>query len=104
QQAEVTIQTIGSEISGHLKVGTLNSIGLHLISPVVGLFLKHNSDLKIRLEYNRADEIYREVKKSALDVLVMPDLKTEYKYDCESLKLESELLIREEMWLVAPGK
>src|SRR6185312_17465955 len=47
QQAEVAIQTISQEMVGDLRLGTLNSIGLYLISPIVGLFLKHNSKLRL---------------------------------------------------------
>ena len=38
QQAEVAIHTMSQEISGDLRIGTLNSFGLYLISPIVGLF------------------------------------------------------------------
>src|SRR5687767_5540419 len=38
QQAELAVQTVGAEVKGPLRIGTLNSIGLHLISPTFGLF------------------------------------------------------------------
>ncbi len=102
QQAEVAIQTIGAEISGSLRIGTINSLGLYLISPVVGLFLKHNSKLNISLNYARGEEIIQEFNEGRLDVAILPNTESEFH---ESLiNADKQLLLKDELWLAASGK
>ena len=62
QQAQVAIQTMSQEVSGHLRVGTLNSIGLYLVSPIIGMFLKHNSKLQIKLVYGSGEKIISDMR------------------------------------------
>ncbi len=102
QQAEVAIQTISQEISGNLRLGTLNSIGLYLISPIVGLFLKHNSKLRIRLTYGAGDSIINEMRNNRVDMVILPDLKREYGIEFQDF--EKRFLFKDEMWLVASGR
>ena len=45
QQAQVAIQTMGEGVKGALRIGTLNSLGLQLISPAISGFMKHNSKI-----------------------------------------------------------
>ena len=42
QQAEIAVRAMGAELKGQLRVGTLNSIGVHLMSSIVARLLKHN--------------------------------------------------------------
>lgn len=102
QQAEVAIQSIGAEIKGHIRIGTLNSIGLYLISPVVGLFLKHNSQLKIKLVYGRGEELIERLNQGELDVAILPDGTKEF--GNEPKNVEKRFLMKDEMWLVGPGR
>lgn len=102
QQAEVAIQTIGAEVEGHLRIGTINSLGLYMIGPVVGLFLKHNSNLRITLTYARGDDVMRRFKAGELDVAILPDCEKEYGVELEPAK--KQFLAKDEMWLVASGK
>ena len=102
QQAEVAIQTIGAEISGSLRIGTINSLGLYLISPVVGLFLKHNSKLTIGLNYARGEEIIEEFNKGNLDVAILPNTETEF--GTALTNADKRLLLKDEVWLCASGK
>lgn len=102
QQAEVAIQTIGTEVRGDLRVGTLNSIGLYLISPVVGLFLRHNTDLRIKLDYSRGEDLIQSMNKGELDILILPETGEEYGIEIQNV--ETKFLMKEEMWLVASGK
>lgn len=102
QQAEVAIQTISREISGNLKISTLNSIGLYLISPIIGLFLKHNSKLKIKLSYGSGEKIVSEMRANQVDLVILPDLRKEY--GIEFPDFEKRFLYKDEMWLVASGR
>ena len=102
QQAQVAIQTVGEAIRGTLRIGTLNSLGLYIISPVVGLFLKHNSQLNIKLNYTDGLRLIDLFKKDQLDVIIIPDAKDEYQTTLESAN--KKLLMKDEIWLVGTGK
>lgn len=102
QQAEVAIQTIGAEVEGTLRIGTINSLGLYLISPVVGLFLKHNSKLRITLQYAKGEDIVKRFKNGELDVVILPEVEKEYATNMDQAR--KQLLSKDELWLVASGK
>ncbi|MCJ8276357.1 MAG: LysR family transcriptional regulator [Bdellovibrionales bacterium] len=102
QQAQVAIQTIGEAIQGTLRIGTLNSLGLYIISPVVGLFLKHNSKLNIKLNYEDGLTLVDQFQKGQLDVIILPDARAEYEKPLENV--DKKLLLKDEMWLVGSSK
>ncbi len=102
QQAEIAIQTISQELSGDLRIGTMNSIGLYLVSPIIGLFLKHNSRLNISLTYGSGEKIINEMRKGLLDVVILPDLKLEYGIEFQDF--EKKFLFKDEIWLVGSSK
>lgn len=102
QQAQVAIQTMSQEVHGHLRVGTLNSIGLYLVSPIIGMFLKHNSKLQIKLVYGTGEKIISDMRNNLVDVVILPDLKSEY--GIEFPDFEKRYLFRDELWLVGSGR
>lgn len=102
QQAQVAIQAMSQEISGHLRVGTLNSLGLYLVSPIIGMFLKHNSKLRIKLTYGSAEKIISEMRNQAVDVVILPEMKAEY--GIEFPDFEKRLLFKDEVWLAGSGR
>jgi LysR family transcriptional regulator, transcriptional activator of the cysJI operon len=102
QQAQVAIQTMSQEVSGHLRVGTLNSIGLYLVSPIIGMFLKHNSKLRIKLTYGSGDKIISEMRNHNIDVAILPEMKGEY--GVEFPDFEKRLLMKDEIWLAGSGR
>lgn len=102
QQAEVAIHTISQELAGELKIGTTNAFGLHLISPVVGMFLKHNTKLTLKLVYGSSEQIINEMKKGTIDMTILPDLKKEFDFDFE--KYDEKFLFADEMWLAGSAK
>lgn len=102
QQAEIAIKSIGAELKGVLRIGTLNSIGIHLMSPVVSRLMRHNPELTLKIEYARGDELVRNYRKGLFDVIIIPDAKIEFEAEPEGS--EKKFLFKEEMWLVAPGK
>lgn len=101
QQAQVAIQTMGAQIQGTLRIGTLNSVGLYLISPVVGMFLKHNTKLNIKLEYGDGEELIEKLNNDQMDIVILPDAVTEYG---KNINGERRLLLKDEMWLVGSGR
>lgn len=102
QLAEVSIKSIGAQLKGELRIGTLNSIGLHLMSPVVSRLLKYNPDFKIKVNYAKGEDLIQSYKKGELDVLVLPEIETNYRVTLNDTK--SQILFKEEIWLVGSGK
>jgi LysR family transcriptional regulator, transcriptional activator of the cysJI operon len=102
QQAEAAIHTLSQEISGEIRLGTTNAFGLYLISPVVGLFLKHNTQLSLKLIYGTAEQVVGEMRKGALDMAILPNLKKEFGVDFD--RYEEQFLMSDEMWLVGSSR
>ncbi|WII71223.1 LysR family transcriptional regulator [Bdellovibrio sp. 22V] len=102
QQAEIAIKSIGNQMKGQLRIGTLNSLGLHLMSPIVGRLMRHNPDLMLKIDYDRGDELIKSFKKGQYDILILPDVKTEFATELENS--DAKFLVKEEMWLVGSSK
>lgn len=102
QQAEVAIKSIGTQMRGQLRIGTLNSLGLHLMSPVVGRLMRHNPELMLKIEYERGEDLIKAYRKGKYDVLLLPDAMEEFHEDLENS--EKKFLLKEEMWLVGSNK
>lgn len=102
QQAESAIHTLSQEISGEIRLGTTNAFGLYLVSPVVGLFLKHNSKLSLKLIYGTAEQVVSDMRKGALDMAILPNLKKEFGVEFD--RYEEQFLMSDEMWLVGSGR
>lgn len=98
KETEVAIQTMGGEVSGPLRVATLNSLGLHLLGNIFSLFLKNNKAVKLELEYQRGGDLLKNIERGDCDIVLLPDAQQEYgedPKDCEKLTIS-----RDEMWLV----
>lgn len=102
QQAEIAIKSIGNQMKGQLRVGTLNSLGIHLMSPIIGRLMRHNPDLSLKLDYDLGEELIKSFKKGLYDVLILPDVKAEFMMELENT--EQKFLFKEEMWLVGSTK
>ncbi|MAE73378.1 MAG: LysR family transcriptional regulator [Bdellovibrionaceae bacterium] len=102
QQAEVAIQTMSQEVAGQVTLGTKNSFGLFLLSPIVGLFLKYNPRLRIELIYGTGEMILEKMKNSEVDMAILPDIRSEY--ELELPHFEGKFLLKEEMLLVGSGR
>ena len=102
QQAEVAIHSMSDDLAGEIKIGTTSAFGLHLVSPVVGLFLKHNSNLNLKLVYGSAEQIIAEMKRVAIDMAILPDLKNEYGIQFD--RYESRYVMQDEIWLAGSTK
>ena len=79
EQVRDDITSISLDLSGEeIKASTLNSLGLYLVSPVIGNFLKLNNEMKVSLLYGTGDEIIRRMQRDEVDVVIINDLKKEY--------------------------
>jgi LysR family transcriptional regulator, transcriptional activator of the cysJI operon len=104
KQAEVAIQSMKSEVKGRLVIGTLNSIGMYLVSPLVGLFLKTNSQITLSLEYGSGDEVLEAMKRGVLDVAILPDVVKEYEGSAAASLYDEKTLFKDEVWLVVSAR
>ncbi|MCB9072394.1 MAG: LysR family transcriptional regulator [Bdellovibrionaceae bacterium] len=102
QQAQIAIQTMNVEVEGTFRIGTLNSLGLYIVSPLIGLFLKHNTKLSVHLTYSDGESLIRAFDKGELDIMILPDAGIEY--GLEPKGSEKKLLMQDEMWLVGSTK
>ena len=103
QQTTSSIQAISLNLSGEkINVSTLNSIGLYLVSPVIGNLLKLNSKMKLSLFYGAGEEVIRRMQKGSVDVVIMPDLKKEYGKEFPQFK--KLFLFKEAMYFVGSGR
>ncbi len=78
QQAETAVKAMGAELKGLLRVGTLDSVGVQLMSPIIGRLLKYNPELNIKVEFNRGEELIKAFNEGHLDALVLPEVQREY--------------------------
>lgn len=101
-QAEVALKAMSNELSGDVKIGTLNSLGLYLISPVIGMFLKHNTNLRISLNYGNSMQLIEDMKNDLVDIMIMPEPEIEFASHFE--KFNKKYLMTDEMWLVGSGR
>jgi DNA-binding transcriptional LysR family regulator len=102
QQTEASVTMMNARLSGQLRVGCLNSIGLHLMTNVLGKLLKHNPAVQMKLEYGRIEDLIKLYKKNQLDILIAPHLSKEFGIELDGM--EGRFLQKEDFWLVASGK
>lgn len=102
EQAEVALQAMSNELCGEVRIGTLNSLGLYFISPVIGLFLKHNSKLRIKLIYGTTASLIQDIENKRTDILILPEPEFETSEALNTLK--KKYIMTDEMWLVGSGK
>jgi len=101
QQAEIAVKTMGAELQGQIRVGTLNSLGVQLISPIVSRLLKYNPKLSIKIDYDLGENLIKAYRQNELDILILPEVEKQYN---TTLEAEKKFLMKEEMWLVGSGK
>ncbi len=103
QQTKNSIQALSLNLSGEkINVATLNSIGLYLISPLVGNFLKLKNDMRLSLFYGSGEDVVRLAQKGDADALIMPDLRKEY--GKEFPRFKKSLLFKEPIYFIGSGR
>lgn len=103
QQAEVALQAMSTELVGDIRLGTLNSVGLYLLSPIIGLFLKHNSKLNFKLNYGSTPQLIDELKNDEIDLAILPEPSDPEQKEFFA-DYGSKFILSDEMWLVGSGK
>lgn len=99
QQTETAIKVMGTQLSGFLRIGTLNSLGVQLVSPVVGRLLKFNPKVSFLVEFDEEKGLIQKFKSGQLDLVIIPEQVTQILG-----QVDKKLLLKEEMWLVGSGK
>ncbi|MCS6839102.1 MAG: LysR family transcriptional regulator [Bdellovibrionaceae bacterium] len=98
-QTEAAMKRLSSDLSGHLRVGTLNSLGVQMVSPVVGRLLKFNPKISLEVDFDSELNLIEKFKKDLLDVVIISEL------DLPNLgSVEKKMLLKEELVLVASGR
>lgn len=100
QQTETAIKVLGTQLSGFLRIGALNSLGVQLVSPVVGRLLKFNPKISFQVEFDEERSLVEKFSQGQLDLVILPE------HTAQSLgsDVDKKLLLKEEMWLVGSGK
>jgi len=62
------MQAIRHVISGEIRVATVYSIGLHDLPPYVKRFMRDYPEVKVHVEYRRANQVYDAVLGNTVDV------------------------------------
>ena len=102
-QAEVALQAMSTELIGSIRLGTLNSLGLYLLSPIIGLFLKHNSKLNFKLNYGSTPSLMEELHNDEIDLAILPEPVQQEEIDFFQT-YGSKYVLTDEMWLVGSGR
>jgi DNA-binding transcriptional LysR family regulator len=101
--AENAVKSMGAELKGNLRIGTLNSLGLQLMSPIISRLMRHSPDLLVKVDYQKGEELLKGFKKGQYDVLIMPEVETQFATAMEA-GVDGKFVMKEEMWLVGSGK
>lgn len=101
-QARTAMHSLGGSISGHFRVVTINSLGLYLVSPIIGMLLRNNPKLKIDLIYGSYTQAVNAMRNGTVDISILPDLKIESGFELS--QFQAQFLIEDDIWLVGSGK
>lgn len=98
-----SIKAISLNLSGeNIELSTINSIGMHLVSPVIANFLKLSQNMKLSLFYGTGELVIQKMKKQEVDLVIMPDLRQEYGRAFPSFK--KTFLLKDSLYFVGSGK
>ena len=64
---EERLRVKSAVITGSIKVATVYSIGLHELPPFVKQFIKRRPQVKVQIEYSRADKVYEACLNNTID-------------------------------------
>lgn len=102
KQAQISIQSLPQHLEGQLRVSTINYLGMSLLAPVMWRFLKPSRQFKINLSYTPARSIIEQMKKDAVDMVILPNLQEEYGIELPSY--EKHHLFQDSMIFVGSKK
>lgn len=67
-----SMQGVGEEMSGTLRVATVYSVGIYELSLVVKTFLKNYPKVRLHVEFSRANRVYEDCLTGAVDLGIVP--------------------------------
>ncbi len=103
QKVQTAIQTMSNELEGNIQIATLNSIGLNLVTPIIGTILNPNQrKLKMGLSYGTGSEVIEKMKTKEVDIAILPDLKEQYGLSLPGY--QSQFLFKDDLLFVGSGK
>jgi len=59
---------LGNVVSGQVRVGTIYSVGIHELSPVLKRFIKSYPQVNVHIEYSRPNKVYEDVLNHVIDI------------------------------------
>jgi DNA-binding transcriptional LysR family regulator len=59
---------LGNIVSGQVRVGTIYSVGIHELSPVLKRFIKSYPHVNVHIEYSRPNKVYEDVLNHVIDI------------------------------------
>lgn len=65
---EDKVRTMHQEVIGRVRVASIYSVGLHLMSSFITTFYKHYPKANVRLEYLHPDRVYESVENDVADI------------------------------------
>ncbi len=103
QKVQAAIQTLSNDMEGKIRVTTLSSIGLHMITPMIGTILNPGQrKLQMELSYGSGLDIIQQMKNAQVDIAILPNLQEEY--GIELPDYESKFLFKDDLLFVGSGK
>ena len=103
QKVQTAIQNLSHNMEGKIRVTTLSSIGLHLITPMIGTILNPGQrKLQMELSYGTGSDIIQQMKEKQIDIAILPNLQEEYGIELPSY--ESQFLFKDDLLFIGSGK
>jgi DNA-binding transcriptional LysR family regulator len=90
---ESDLKSTGQEMAGTIRVASIYSVGLYEMSPVIKTFLKTYPKVNLHLEYSRANRVYEDCLRGAVDLGIVPYPKTRKGIEIISLPADRLILI-----------
>jgi len=87
------LQEIKDIISGTIRVATIYSIGLHDLPPYIKRFMQDYPDVKVHVEYRRANQVYEDVLGNVVDLGLVAYPTKDAKLDQVPLRKDPLVLI-----------
>jgi len=93
-EAKMTVGEVMNNFNGTIKVGTIYSIGLYELQPIIKKYLKKFPKIDIRLEYLHNNEIYQGVTNRTLDFGIVAFPRKKREIICETFLEDTLTLIQ----------
>ncbi|MBD3235582.1 MAG: LysR family transcriptional regulator [Candidatus Eisenbacteria bacterium] len=68
EEMEIELQRLSKRVLGTVRVATIYSVGLHELHAYVTDFMRRYPDVRVRIEYHRANRIYDQVVGNLTDI------------------------------------